>query len=279
KMKKSILKICKFKSRYRHNFLCSSSPTLAITSIQAKELKSATSVIKLIGLNNRHQLSSDVIAHTFSGNLRTLYVHFAVNVNAQHLQQLCETFNKKQLESDSDEKSENKFKKSKRQPKCQIYLRNYVDEIKKRKQQEIFNPELNEIVLLKNVQIRESEKEIKETLEEYVYSVEQVKRFNRMPMILQDKDIQIGYAMTQVILFDKNKSRPKHHFKQCRNCFKLNHIAKECPSKRKTCKYCGLKNHEASKSCIDVYYARKIIQVILYSEKLFEMQEKNLESN
>ncbi|ETO10605.1 hypothetical protein RFI_26770 [Reticulomyxa filosa] len=45
----------KFKSRDRHNFLCSSSPTLVITSIQAKELKSATSVFKFIGLKNKHQ--------------------------------------------------------------------------------------------------------------------------------------------------------------------------------------------------------------------------------
>ncbi|ETN97468.1 hypothetical protein RFI_40061, partial [Reticulomyxa filosa] len=103
---------------------------------------------------------------------------------------------------------------------------NYVDEIKKCQQQEIYNLELNKIVLLKNVPVQESEKEIKETLEEYGYSVEQVKRFNKMPMImitlskaeemmkiLQDKNIQIGYSMAQAVIFDKNRSRPKHHFK------------------------------------------------------------------
>ncbi|ETN97811.1 hypothetical protein RFI_39716 [Reticulomyxa filosa] len=103
-----------FKYRDRHNLLCSSSPTLVITSIQAKELKSATSALKFIDLKNR--------------------------INYQE--------------------------KSKRRPKCQIYLRNYVDEIKKRKQQGVFNHELNKIVLLKNVPVRESEKEIKETLED-----------------------------------------------------------------------------------------------------------------
>ncbi|ETO10606.1 hypothetical protein RFI_26771 [Reticulomyxa filosa] len=30
-------------------------------------------------------------------------------------------------------------------------------------------------------------------------------------------------------------------------CFKLNHTAKECQNKRKTCKYCGLKNYKALK--------------------------------
>ncbi|ETO10771.1 hypothetical protein RFI_26606 [Reticulomyxa filosa] len=125
-----------------------------------------------------------------------MYVHFAVNTIA---------FN-------GDEKSEEQVKKTKRQIRCQIYRRNYVDEIKKRKQQEIYNPELNKIVLLKNVPVQESEQEIKETLEEYGYSI-----------------------------------KTQHHFKQCRNCYKLNHIAKECPQKRKICKHCGLKNHEASK--------------------------------
>ncbi|ETO08904.1 hypothetical protein RFI_28483 [Reticulomyxa filosa] len=47
--------------------------------------------------------------------------------------------------------------------------------------------------------------------------------------------------------FDKNKSRPKSHFKQCRNCYRLNHIARECTKKHKVCKYCGLANHETAK--------------------------------
>ncbi|ETN98959.1 hypothetical protein RFI_38528, partial [Reticulomyxa filosa] len=50
------------------------------------------------------------------------------------------------------------------------------------------------------------------------------------------------WRMKQGIPFDKNKSRPKSHFKQCRNCYRLNHIARECPKK-----YCGLVNHEAAK--------------------------------
>ncbi|ETO02985.1 hypothetical protein RFI_34428 [Reticulomyxa filosa] len=48
--------------------------------------------------------------------------------------------------------------------------------------------------------------------------------------ILQDKDLQNVYTIAQAVLFDKNKSRPKSYFKQCQNCFKLNHVAKECPS-------------------------------------------------
>ncbi|ETO01243.1 hypothetical protein RFI_36197, partial [Reticulomyxa filosa] len=152
----------KFSSRIRHNFLC------------------ASSQFKPKNLSQQHQ---SVIAHTFS-NLRTVYVHFAVNVNMQHLQQLCETFNNKHLALDGDEKSEDKHKKIKRHHRCQIYQRNYVDEIKKRKQQEVYNPELNKTVLLRNVPVQESENEIKETLEEYGYSVDVVKRFNRMPIVM-----------------------------------------------------------------------------------------------
>ncbi|ETO00661.1 hypothetical protein RFI_36779, partial [Reticulomyxa filosa] len=92
-------------------------------------------------------------------------------------------------------------------------------------------------------------------LEDYGYSVDQVKRFNRMPIVMVTlskaenvmKILMIRRSMAQAALYDKNKSRPKYHFKQCRNYYKFNHIAKECPQKRKTCKYCGLKNHEASK--------------------------------
>ncbi|ETO10873.1 hypothetical protein RFI_26504, partial [Reticulomyxa filosa] len=224
----------------------------------AKELKSATSVLKLIGLKNRHQLSRDVIANTFSGNLRTLYVHFALNVNAQHLQQLCETFNKKQLESNSDEKSENKSKKAKRQPKCQIYLRNYVDEIKKRKQQEAFNPELNKIVLLKN---------IKETLEEYGYSVEQVKRFNRMPMVMvtlskseDTRTLRLDMQWHKSSYLTKTNQDPSIISSNVETVSNWITLLKNVQAKEKLA------------TCIDVYYARKIIQVI-------RMQEKNLESN
>ncbi|ETO35829.1 hypothetical protein RFI_01226, partial [Reticulomyxa filosa] len=44
--------------------------------------------------------------------------------------------------------------------------------------------------------------------------------------------------------FDKNKLRSKTHFKQCRDCYRLNYIDSECPKKRKVCKYRRLANHE-----------------------------------
>ncbi|ETO03112.1 hypothetical protein RFI_34298 [Reticulomyxa filosa] len=39
--------------------------------------------------------------------------------------------------------------------------------------------------------------------------------------------------MVKVELFDKSKSRPKSHFKQCKKCYRLNHIVRKCPKKHK----------------------------------------------
>jgi hypothetical protein len=68
---------------------------------------------------------------------------------------------------------------------------------------------------------------------------------DNIPKILKDENIYIGYSKVEPEIFDRYKSRPKFHFKQCKNCYKLNHTAKECPKKVKSCKYCGLTNHSA----------------------------------
>ncbi|ETO36479.1 hypothetical protein RFI_00583 [Reticulomyxa filosa] len=114
-------------------------------------------------LLNKNALSRKVLAHTFSENFQTLFIHFAVDVNEQQLMQLAQNFNN-----------------------------------------------------IKNGQIEKKENN-------------------------DGKQRIIGYSMVKVGLFDKNKSRPKSHFKQCRNCYRLNHIARECPKKRKVCKYFILK--------------------------------------
>ncbi|ETO35841.1 hypothetical protein RFI_01221, partial [Reticulomyxa filosa] len=57
----------------------------------------------------------------------------------------------------------------------------------------------------RSISIQESENEIKETLEDYVYHVQEVKRLHKMlsnsddvVKILKDSDIQIGYSMVKV---------------------------------------------------------------------------------
>ncbi|ETN99054.1 hypothetical protein RFI_38431 [Reticulomyxa filosa] len=99
------------------------------------------------------------------------------------------------------------------------------------REEAVTNPEVNKYVLLRGVSTRESDDEIKETLEDYGYQIQEVKRFHKMPIV-------------KVLLSKKGKSRPKSHFKQCRKCYILN---RECPRKRKVCKYCGLANHEVAK--------------------------------
>ncbi|ETO33288.1 hypothetical protein RFI_03820 [Reticulomyxa filosa] len=59
-------------------------------------------------------------------------------------------------------------------PKCSIYNFGYVEEQKQRRKEEITNPESNKVVLFKNVSIRESEQEIKETLEELGFTNGQI---------------------------------------------------------------------------------------------------------
>ncbi|ETO11965.1 hypothetical protein RFI_25408 [Reticulomyxa filosa] len=53
--------------QFRRQFLCMNRPTIVITTIKSKELKSATSVIKFPGLRNKNALSRKVLVHTFSG--------------------------------------------------------------------------------------------------------------------------------------------------------------------------------------------------------------------
>ncbi|ETO02273.1 hypothetical protein RFI_35163, partial [Reticulomyxa filosa] len=137
--------------------MCSNVPTIVVTSIKSKELKSAIAVIKFIGLKNKNILPRKVLVHTVSGNFRTLFVHFAVDVNEQQLNQLDHNFNENS--------------------------KTFAAEQKQKRENAVINPEINKYVLLRGVSIHESENEIKETLEDYGYQVQEVKRFNKMPII------------------------------------------------------------------------------------------------
>ncbi|ETO34152.1 hypothetical protein RFI_02942, partial [Reticulomyxa filosa] len=77
------------------------------------------------------------------------------------------------------------------------------------------NEQTSQMQIQMQVDVRESEKKIKETLEKYGYSIEQVNRMqiviatsskrDDVMKLLQDKEIHIGYS--QAVIFDKNKSR------------------------------------------------------------------------
>lgn len=111
-------------------------------------------------------------------------------------------------------------------PKCSIYRSNYVEEVKEKRKQQIQNPDFNHCVLLRNVDICESETDIKEMLKDLGYEIEDVQRFKSLPIvkvtlssgeavkrILSDNSIYIGYRLATCELFDPYRRRPRSFFK------------------------------------------------------------------
>ena len=136
-----------------------------------------------------------------------------------------------------------------RRSKCFIYIPSYAFEQNEKRKHEVVNPELNRWVLLRNVSVSDSIEEIAEKLKNYDYGVAAVEMFKQIPIvkitlssaqdvkrILDYKNLYIGYNLVQCEMLDKYRSRPRNHFRQCRKCFQLNHIAKEFIKKRQLCK-------------------------------------------
>ncbi|ETO34483.1 hypothetical protein RFI_02610 [Reticulomyxa filosa] len=120
----------------------------SITPIKSKGLKYATSVIKFIGLRNKNALSRKVLSHTFSENFRTLFVHFAVNVNEKLIQP---THNFNDAKNGQMEQKENKDSKQRivRQTRCDIYRKTFDFEQKKKSEESVTNHEVNRYILLR----------------------------------------------------------------------------------------------------------------------------------
>lgn len=252
--------IWKKNKKIRREYFCKSTLTLVITPVNGNLLKSQTAVLKLFGKNTK-AISSKLKAHTFSSTLRTIYIHLQRNVRREEAEEFIKRYNSLQQEQEMKENNdENENKKPRKVSRCSFFNSNYVNEQKEKRIQQVQNPEENKTVLLKNVPLRETEEEIKETLTELEYNIEKVERFKRLPIvkvtfgtsqdvqrIIQDQNIRIGYNLVKCEIFDKFRSRPRSHFHQCRNCFGLNHFAKDC-NRRKKCKYCGGINH-SSQNC------------------------------
>lgn len=252
--------ILKKSMKIRREYFCNNYPTLVITPVNGHLLKSQTAIVRLFGRNIKG-LANKLKAHTFSSTRKTIYVHFTNQVQYDELHGLETKFNEQQLSKVSNAKDDNnnndneEQRKQLRLPKCFIFSKNYVQEQKVKRNEEVNNPEINRDVILKNVSLRETEDEIMETLHEMNLNIAKVERFKGLPIvkvtfstsedvkrILQEKEIIIGYNVVECHLFDKFRSRPRSHFIQCRKCFGLNHMAKDCP-KKKICKYCGMYNH------------------------------------
>ncbi|ETN98530.1 hypothetical protein RFI_38962 [Reticulomyxa filosa] len=96
--------------KVRRQFMCSNVPTIVF-----------------IGLKNKNILSRKVLAHTF----RTLFVHFAVDVNEQ---QLANNFNdSKNGQIEQKENSDDKQRIVK-QPRCDIYRKTFATEQKQKRE-------------------------------------------------------------------------------------------------------------------------------------------------
>lgn len=266
--------IWKKDKRIRREYFCKTCPTLVITPINGKLLKSQTAVVKMFGRSSQ-KIVQMLKAHSFSSTMKTIYIHFQSQVRLEELKIIAEKFNdyqqsQLQMQDKPDSKDENlnDALQRRRIPKCVIFSTTYVADQKAQRSKDMYNPEINHFVLLRNVSLRETEIEIKETLQEMNLRVEKVERFKGLPLVkvqlstsedviraLQGKEFFIGYNMVTCEPFDKFRSRPRSHFIQCRKCFGLNHLAKDC-SKKKVCKYCGMYNH-STEQCYKKGYPGK----------------------
>ncbi|ETO08755.1 hypothetical protein RFI_28631, partial [Reticulomyxa filosa] len=243
--------------KVRRLYFCANFPTLVITPVKGRMLLSASSLVRFMGLDQNY-IRLKVKAHTHSASWRTLYVHLSKEIQTSELEDISKRFNdihsKQSVRNDAKDGNEVQFVT----PKCSIFQKTYSEEAKKKRLEDVNNPDVNRYVLLKNINLRESEKEIISSLEEYKYKIQECKRFKGLPIvkvlmssaedvkrILSDNNIFIGYQKVKCEIFDQNRRRPRKSFKQCRKCHGLNHIANEC-NKKPVCKYCGRINHNST---------------------------------
>ncbi|ETO15448.1 hypothetical protein RFI_21916 [Reticulomyxa filosa] len=118
-------------------------PTLVITLVDGRLLKSSSSVLELFGENVK-QLATKIKAHTFSQTWRTLFVHFdSKQINGEGLEKIATSFNELHQQENKEE-DENEEKKKKKTMKCVVYNPKYAPEQKERSEKNLF-------VLLKNI--------------------------------------------------------------------------------------------------------------------------------
>ncbi|ETO03151.1 hypothetical protein RFI_34259, partial [Reticulomyxa filosa] len=176
-------------------------------------------------------------AHTHSASWRTLYVHLEANSKIYELEEISKTLNeihcKNPNKNNANDCSDN-IDPQILLPKCSIFQKTYVEDTKRKRIEEVNDPEMNRYMLLKNINIRESEQEIIDTLAEYKYSVNEIQRFNGLPVakvlmstaedvrrILKDDNIFIGYRKKPI----------------CKYCGRINHTSEQCKFKKSPTKY------------------------------------------
>src|SRR5207249_7334701 len=68
-----------------------------VTGVQTCALP-ISSVKKFLGIGNRNPLGKEIIAHTFSANFKTIFIHFPEKTAEEHLHKIAKTFNEKQTQ-------------------------------------------------------------------------------------------------------------------------------------------------------------------------------------
>ncbi|ETO11780.1 hypothetical protein RFI_25596 [Reticulomyxa filosa] len=134
-------------------------------------------------------LSRKVLSHTFSGNFRTLFVHFEVDVNEKQLTHLAQNFN-----DAKDGQIEQKENQGSQDVTC-------FEEYQLAK--------VTGRLWISNTRVKRFHK--MPIVKVLLSKTEDVVKISK------DNDIQIVYSMVKVEPFDKSKSRPKSHFSNAGN--------------------------------------------------------------
>ncbi|ETO33161.1 viral A-type inclusion protein [Reticulomyxa filosa] len=259
-----------------------------LINIEKMDRKEKRNII--VQISQHCQLSKIIKSQTFSMNWSTVFVHFSAEMKKQDLEEIMNHFNKNIPKGDDEIVT-----------KCTIYQKNYVEQVKHKRQQDVTNTNTNRRVLMKNVDVNETTTNIQQLLNNYGYNVERLERFKGLPVvkltmgnsedvnkILKDENLFICYRKTKCELFDPFRSRPRRHFKQCKKCYRINHNAEECMKKKETCKYCGFSNHD-SKNCKHKNNPRKYlirttreklgIKVTRKETTIFERNKSKMQNN
>ncbi|ETO02634.1 hypothetical protein RFI_34784, partial [Reticulomyxa filosa] len=161
----------KMDKKTKRLYYCANLPTLVITPVNGRCLTTGSDLLNFLG-GNRVQLAKKIQAHSISMNWRTVFVHFPVGTQPQELESIMEYFNKN-IPKDGDEII----------TKCTIFQKTYVEQVKKKRQEEVKNPDINRTVLTKNVESHETITSIQQVLKNYGYNAVKVEHFKGLPVL------------------------------------------------------------------------------------------------
>ncbi|ETO30181.1 hypothetical protein RFI_06941 [Reticulomyxa filosa] len=121
------------------------------TQCNLNEEKNNDEVNEIMFGKKAEKSDDNIFAIIFQHYWKTLYVHLSKSVQNSDLEEIFNRFN------DMHNDNELQFIT----PKCCIFQKSYQEEAKKKRIEDVNNPNVNRYVLIKNINILESEKRIK----------------------------------------------------------------------------------------------------------------------